>query len=76
MAEYEDEPLHLPLTKNTPVGTKVICVDDDNGYLFHIREGKVYIIDCFDGAGYVYVKNYEKDKFPSGGWLLSRFEIA
>lgn len=74
MAEYEDEPLYLPLTKDTPFGSKVICIDDDRGNLTSLKLHKVYTVDYFEhliGGTYVFLK----DAYPRGGWALSRFQV-
>lgn len=76
MAEYEDEPLYLSLTPDTPVGTKVICVDDDNGNLTVLRKDKVYTVDHFETLNYGSTYVFLKEANPSGGWLLDRFQIV
>lgn len=71
MAEIEDEPLYLPLTKDTPVGSKVICIDDDHGWWIpQIQKGQIYTVGRYDDRGYVYL-----EECPGDGWFLNRFKV-
>lgn len=69
MAEYEDEPLYLPLTKDTPVGSKVICIDDDHGWIPRIQKGHLYTVHRY-GNYFVFL-----EECPDDGWFLDRFKV-
>lgn len=74
MAEIEDEPMHFPLTSDTPIGTKVVCIDSsDSGD--RLVENEIYTVLHFETRfDHPYVQLEEI--YSSIGFFLERFEIA
>lgn len=74
MAEFEDDDskINIPVTKDTPLGSKLICVKIRRGAENHLFIGKVYTLLR---VSYLDELCVEVSENIFGQWYADQFEI-
>lgn len=73
MAEFEDEPIDDVIRDDTPVGTRVVCIDEGLGT--HVKKGKIYTIAKLKRTDLGVLQSSFKELDPTWFFAAKRFKI-